>query len=469
MTGESSTPIRRDIRRLAIFALIYVALAAYWSLRRELWYDELFVAWIAEQPSFAAVWTALAAGADNHPPLYYLLAHVTSGSDAGLRAPSIIAMLGALLCVFFSARRLSGAAAGWLSVGLLLSSEAALWAVQARSYSLTVLFAAASLLAWQMRRHSIVAASLALGMWSGWYCVLLPLPLMAGQWLRDRRDARAWASLLLPWLAVLPLLPLATAATDFKAGFWATPKITKLMTAHGELFGYVPAVLALGIAALMLVGRHAAAEDESGADRAELAAACCAALLPVAVYLLAVLATNAFHARAALIALPGMAVAAGALMARRARVLAPVALCVGAFHFAAMPLEFPHQNVRAILRAYEIATTGATDVPVLLDGELSLSVQRYRDRATALVVGDDGNDHVALALERLSKFAPLTLSRGEHKFRLVTWKSETLERLSQQGYVSRFVARHGNFSVYDCERPETRHPGGQYNTERGNH
>lgn len=451
MTGEPSSSIRRDVLWLVIVVLIYLALATYWSLRRELWYDELFVAWIAEQPSLSAVWSALAAGADNHPPLYYLLAHLSGGSDAALRAPSIVAMLGALLCVFFSGRRLSGTAAGWIGIGLVLASEAALWAVQARGYSLTMLFAVASLLAWQMRRHWIAAVCLALGMWSGWYCVLLPLPLMAGQWLRDRRDGRAWASLVLPWLSVLPLLPLATAATDFKAGFWAAPKITHLMTAYGELFGYAPVALALGVIAVALAGNGSRAEPDSRADRPELVAAGCCALLPVAVYVMAVLATNAFHARAALIAVPGMAVAAGGLLTRHARVFAPLALCVGAFHFAAMPREFPHQNVRSILRAYDMATTGAAGKPVLVDGELYLSVQRYQGNAAALV---PGNDHVALALGRLAKIAPLKLSRGERKFRLLTWKEETLERLSAQGYVSHFVARHGDFSIYDCERTE---------------
>ena len=49
-------------------ALAYVALAAPVAAWRGLWHDEIFVYQVARQPTVAAIWQALAAGADNLPP-----------------------------------------------------------------------------------------------------------------------------------------------------------------------------------------------------------------------------------------------------------------------------------------------------------------------------------------------------------------------------------------------------------------
>jgi hypothetical protein len=433
--------------RFAGASVAYFAIAGYWAARRELWYDEIFVATLAGLGSPMQIWSALAIGADNHPPLYYWLAWLCGGSDFGVRVPAMVSSWGAIACVFAFVRRAAGERAAWVSAGLMLASESALWAVQARSYALTVLCAAGALLLWQRRRSGWMAVMLAAGMWSGWYGVVTPFALMAGQWVRDRRDGRAWVCLTLPWLSLAPLLGLMGAASEYRAGFWAAPKVTKLATAYGEMFGYAALALALGLAASAWFVHR---EDGKPGSQDEAAAACASALLPLVVFAIAVLGTNAFHARAASVAAPGMCAGAAMLLARRARALVWPVLAVGVFHFTAMPMEFPHQNVRSIMRAYEMARGGGR--PVLLDGELYLPAARYAagGKEAMALVGE--GDHVSLALERLGRVAGVRRSHGERAFRLVTWKRETWERLRREGYEMRWVGGVGEMGVWDVGR-----------------
>jgi hypothetical protein len=136
------------------------------------------------------------------------------------------------------------------------------------------------------------------------------------------------------------------------------------------------------------------------------------------------------------------------LLERQARLLVlPLAL-LAAFHFAAMPLEFPHQNTKTILRTYEMAR--AAGEPVLLDAALYLPVLRYAGGpASGLMLGDANG---AAILERLAPYAPLRISQGEPVFTLVSWLPDNPRALAAAGYQLRFQNQVGEFTIYNCTR-----------------
>ena len=431
---------------LAVFTVVYFAIAVYWASRRLLWYDELFVYWISALPDPMSIWRALAAGGDDHPPLYYLLAHFAGRSELLLRLPAILAFWGTSLCVYAFVRKSASAACAWLSVALLFTTEAALWAVQARPYAVVLFFGAAALVAWQRQKPVLTELLLTAAIYSGWYAVLLPLPLMAGQWARNRRDRAAWISLILPWLAALPLAPLAAKAGILSTGFWAAPKLSRLPVVYVELFGYAAAGWAL--AAVLTLFRSAPETPASSWSKGEKIATLGHLTLPVAVFMLAIVRTNAFHSRAAMIAVPGACAGVALLLERFARTLAAPLALVAAFHFVAMPLEFAHQNTKTILRAYETARSSGG--PVLLDAALYLPVLRYAGGDVAgLMLGDASG---ATILERLAPYAPLRISKGEPAFTLVAWLPHNPRALAAAGYQVRFRDQVGEFTIYDCTR-----------------
>jgi hypothetical protein len=64
---------RKSSWYVAAAALLHFALTAVTAHRRPLWYDELFTFHVARQERVADVLRSLAAGADIHPPLDYVL------------------------------------------------------------------------------------------------------------------------------------------------------------------------------------------------------------------------------------------------------------------------------------------------------------------------------------------------------------------------------------------------------------
>ena len=84
-------------------------LCAYW---KPLTNDELFTFEVSRLGSVVAIWKALSAGADNHPPLDYLLRYLSmsvfGSSELAFRLPSLLACGLCLISIFqFVVRRAS--------------------------------------------------------------------------------------------------------------------------------------------------------------------------------------------------------------------------------------------------------------------------------------------------------------------------------------------------------------------------
>ena len=115
------------------------------------WYDELATASLVGDRSLTHMIAAVAAGAENNPPLYpaflWLWARVAGAGELSLRLPSAIAMSGAVVVVWTVARRAfrtREVAAGVL-VGLLTAPTVVEQAFQARFYGFFLLWCAVAL------------------------------------------------------------------------------------------------------------------------------------------------------------------------------------------------------------------------------------------------------------------------------------------------------------------------------------
>src|SRR5262249_35497235 len=152
-TGPA-TPVPGRYRNLLIGIALAIGLAGlfcYFYTRSDLWLDEALSVNIAKLP-LGDLREALKQ--DGAPPLYYFLLHVWTSvfgtGDVAVRALSGLFMLGAVVTMWFVAKRIGGTILAWLVAMLMISSPyAAHYATEARMYSLMVLLVALGILAFQ--------------------------------------------------------------------------------------------------------------------------------------------------------------------------------------------------------------------------------------------------------------------------------------------------------------------------------
>ncbi len=214
----------------------YLVIACAQAVTKLLWTDELITLAIARQGSFAAIWRALAGGADPNPPLTHWLVlestRVFGQSALAIRLPAILCVLLAIVCLWTILRR--WVEPGYAAVGILafMTTRGFDYAYDARSYAPLMGFAMASLALWliacdhaetprdwppqNLARFAALtgmAAALALGLSSNYYGVLAFFPIAAGEVIRTTRMRRlepgtwlAMAAAALPLLAFRPLI-----------------------------------------------------------------------------------------------------------------------------------------------------------------------------------------------------------------------------------------------------------------------
>jgi 4-amino-4-deoxy-L-arabinose transferase-like glycosyltransferase len=212
--------LRRGPAPRALLVATLVAIAFLWiaPLTDGLWIDECGTYWVVKDGWLSTIDRALRF--QGQSPLYYLLARLAlvlgGKSELVLRAPSVLAALGALLLLRRLGERLLGAETARAAVLLfvVLVSERA---VEARPYALAILLAvatAASVVRWLdtgAPRHAIASAvlgALLLYAHSLFAPVLLVLAIYA--WSRNGREKRiparhARLALVLLALLVAPL------------------------------------------------------------------------------------------------------------------------------------------------------------------------------------------------------------------------------------------------------------------------
>ncbi|MDP9193024.1 MAG: hypothetical protein M3P06_15095 [Acidobacteriota bacterium] len=234
------------IAAVIVFFLVRLALL----IVREPFFDELFTVWMARQP-IEAILPALLQ--DSGPPLYYFIARIPD-----VMALRVMSLLIATITLALILTRKSLGDARYLGALLLaIYPPAALFAVEARAYSLCGLFVALGVIAVHERRPGASAVSFLLAAYTHWYGALfLPLVLLSGP------KRRAATALAIAAVAFLPGLYLASRqppqATAWLAGQNPIAALGAFMfvgPSAGALFTAPPlVVLVVSMTALMVAG-----------------------------------------------------------------------------------------------------------------------------------------------------------------------------------------------------------------------
>lgn len=310
--------------RRAKAPLVPILLLAFglrvWGLGdRNLWWDEGFSAWIAQQP---VAQLAARTAQDVHPPLYYLLLHgwqtAIGPNDFALRYLSVIAGLLSVAFIYQLARALGDRRAGWLAaLFLAISPFAITWSQEMRMYTGAALWTTAGLwAAWQLwqsgrwRYWAVYVLAGAAALWTLYLAASLLLIANIGflaAWWSRRRDRRLiiqWISaqaavvaLFLPWLAFM--LPRAyfgwNAAESFSPLFFLQLYATTLAAGVSEnLERYLlPTLLVMAI--LLAVTVPLWRNSRAGNRRAGLVMLLAGLILPAALVYLGALPFDLFY------------------------------------------------------------------------------------------------------------------------------------------------------------------------------
>jgi 4-amino-4-deoxy-L-arabinose transferase-like glycosyltransferase len=269
---------------IGAFSLVYLAVTLAIAARLPLTNDEYFTYYIARAHGLQGIWRALRTGAEQTPPLSHVLARASmelfGNTRLAIRLPEVLAYLGASICLYAIVAARSSRLIGLIAMVFPSVTAAYVYALDARSYALVLLFASLALLSWQRiasgDRFARVglAGALALAVASNYYAVLLLLPLGLGEAVRvararrlDVRTLLAFGGVVVPLVAFLPLIEASrrysahfygTASwrdpTDFYAFLANTSLLpTSFFVAHDRA---LLALTLIAVALLLLVIRH---------------------------------------------------------------------------------------------------------------------------------------------------------------------------------------------------------------------
>lgn len=384
----------------------YILVAMARMSHAPLWMDEVLAVTAARQTSLAGVWHVIWTGTDFSPPTYHFMLHVLPGLGAHTlavsRLPSVIAALGAALCVLAIARRRFAAPVAVMAFAVTLAFPLFDYAVQARPYAPTIACLAAALAIWDTLPRDAAQRRVALfGLWGVLSCCVSlhfygivavgTLALCELLWTISHRAARwpVWVVLaavgpvFLAWLPLAAHLHTISAADQLGPAFYARPTLAGLYNTYVSLLlGKAPQALVLGgvmvgltVATLCGSGASssapAAPRPADGADRNLGIIMIALAVIPLGAFALAVVATGSFVPRYAvgITLLPGLAMATIIAASPRA---ALVALIVVPFIEVALIGQITdHDQAPAIVSALEILNRSPDRTPVLMgDGLL---------------------------------------------------------------------------------------------------
>jgi hypothetical protein len=251
--------------RWTLGALIafYAAVVSAQAALKLVWADELITYYVSQQPGFAGVWRALAAGTDPNPPLMHVLVKgstaVLGGNAPGMRVPAMLCAGIALVAMWWMLLRWVRpvfALAGCLA---FMATRGFDYAYDARSYAPMMGFAMVSLACW-MRVGDVVgwrrslalsgmALALAAGVSSNYYCVLAFFPIAVGEVIGRRFRWGVWVAMAvasLPLIAYLPLIRRNIA--EFGPHAWNRPQVSMIAWSYLELVeGVFWVVAGLGV------------------------------------------------------------------------------------------------------------------------------------------------------------------------------------------------------------------------------
>jgi mannosyltransferase len=220
---DTIATVRRSPGLIAAVVVVGAVGAFFFAYTRSaMWLDEALTVNIARLP-LSQLHEALKQ--DGAPPLYYLLLHFWTGAfgagNVAARSLSGLFMAGAVVAIWFAARRFAGTTAAWIAAAATLASPYAIrYATEARMYSLVMLLVASGIVAMQRAlekpttgRLAVVAVIVALFVytqyWSFYLLAVVVGVLAAAAWRGQQRDAarRVLVAVAIGGLAFLPWVP----------------------------------------------------------------------------------------------------------------------------------------------------------------------------------------------------------------------------------------------------------------------
>jgi 4-amino-4-deoxy-L-arabinose transferase-like glycosyltransferase len=237
--GVRALTSRRALLPLA-FGVVYLVATCVVAARRPLWNDEVYTYDFAQTRGLRGLWHALETGADQAPPLSYLLTRLSTEAFGhgrlAIRLPEILAFLVFCLCMYVFVTRRTNELYGLIAMILPTVTAAGYYASEARAYALVLAFAAVALVCWQAaaagtghRKAALagLAAALALATASHYYAVLVVVPLALGEITRTLRrravDLPVWVAFIFSALPLAAFVQLVRAAHGYAADFWGKP------------------------------------------------------------------------------------------------------------------------------------------------------------------------------------------------------------------------------------------------------
>lgn len=211
----------------------------------DIWFDEAFSYLVARLP---LVQLFVATGADNNPPLYYLLLHiwirVFGASPISLRLPSIIFGILLLPQIFRLGKNLGGKQLG--QTALVLAAISALliyFSAEARMYSLITFLALLTFNLWlnylkysDWKNGLLFISSFTLSLYTHYYAYMLCFPLLLLLLLHRKPALKPILTLLVPMSLTLPWI-LYAATLRHPAVFAQSPLIALPATLAAFVLG----------------------------------------------------------------------------------------------------------------------------------------------------------------------------------------------------------------------------------------
>jgi hypothetical protein len=330
-TARSERLTSSSIVWILLFTVIYLIPTILLAKHKLFWDDEFFTFYLSRIPTWHELITALKTGADQHPPSFYYLTHMSmlafGASAFTMRLPEIVGFW--LLCVCLFAIVRPKATLLWAVFAMLfpLTTKVYYYASEARGYGLVLGFSALAVLSWfrvtEYQKRSfflpLLGLSLAAAVGSHYYAITVFLCLMAGEivrtWIRRAADIPVLAALAFTFVPLVAFASTIRSARGYSSHFWAVPHWPEAFIFYKTQLGS-GLIGILGMVAVLFFwqGRSAAStENPELATRKvfpvwQAAALTCLCLIPSLVMIAAKFITHAFVDRYAIATLVGMTV-----------------------------------------------------------------------------------------------------------------------------------------------------------------
>ena len=243
---------RRSTAILLLILLVAGLCSTFQAVAKPFWYDEICTVIICKLPNASEISKALDHAADTNPPAYYLIARlarqVIPDDHLGYRLPSLLGLLGTVICVYGFLSRRGNRLAALAGATFLLCTSLASYAFEARPYAPMVACIAAAILAWQRIDDAklyafVLAAALAAAVSLHYYALLVwPAFVLAeaSVWLFTRRlRIASWGALCAGATPLLFFAHLLMALRRYYGkGFWAQPRIYQVFSTQDSLYNF---------------------------------------------------------------------------------------------------------------------------------------------------------------------------------------------------------------------------------------